>query len=45
MAGIGPDPIKESLKKRIKAGGVDKVDPEDNTSFVQPVFTLKLKGK
>ena len=31
MGGIGSDPIKESLNKRIKAGGVDKVDPNDNT--------------
>jgi hypothetical protein len=31
VAGVGSDPIKESLKKRIKAGGVNKIDPEDNT--------------
>ena len=31
MGGLGSDPIKESLNKRIKTGGVDKVDPNDNT--------------
>ena len=30
MGGLGTDPIKESLNKRIKAGGIDKVDPSDN---------------
>jgi hypothetical protein len=30
VGSLGPDPIKESLNKRIKAGGIDKVDPEVN---------------
>ena len=45
MGGFGSDPIKESLNKRIKAGGIDKVDPNDNTSPAQSIFALKLKGK
>ena len=45
MGSKGPDPIKESLNKRIKVGGVERIDPNDNTASVQPVFTLKLKGK
>ncbi len=43
MAGI--DPIKESLNRRIKAGGVDRIDPNDNTANMQTIFTLKLNGK
>jgi len=35
---IGSDPIKESLKKRIKAGGIDKVDPSDSTTGTVSLF-------
>ena len=42
--GAGPDPIKDSLKKRMKAGGVDKIDPSDNTSTPITLFQLHVKG-
>ena len=43
MAGIRSDPIKESLNKRVKAGGFDRTDPNDDNVPIQAVFSLKLK--
>ena len=41
---VGPDPIKDSLKKRMKAGGVEKIDPNDNTAAPITLFQLSMKG-
>ena len=43
MAGIGPDPIKESLNKRIKLGSIQHVDPTDTSVEPIPVFELREK--